>query len=279
VRDAEGNRYALNDAGAVLCHLASHPVDVRTVVSGISALLGQPAERLDAPIADYLLELNRLGLVSIHRSFARETLDRLAALPFPAGPHRVRRYAPTIAGVVRGCLEGHQITMWSLLVVVALAAAGTLVFGIASGAEVVTPLRGIVLALSFFALVHWASVLVHELAHLTVARLTGCSVRAVYVRSGAMGIAFSAPTRAARVLTVGAGALAAIGFLALVLGAASAIPGTWWALAGIDQLRLSTSVALGTLILAQTACFTPLTRDGRELLQALRNRSEASSPR
>jgi hypothetical protein len=279
VRDSEGNRYALNEAGAVLCLLASHPVDVRSIVSGIATQLGQPEEGLERPIVDYLLELNRRGLLSIHRSFAREAVDRLATLPFPGGAHRVRRYAPTVANVVRGCLEGHQLTMWSLLLVVGLAGAGTLVFATASEATALIPLRAIVLALSFFALVHWASILIHELAHLAAARLTGCSIRAVYVRSGAMGIAFAAPSTRARIVTVGAGALAAIGFLALVLGALVAFPGAWWALAGIDQLRLSTYAALGALMLAQAACFTPLTRDGRELLQAVRARSGTRAPR
>jgi hypothetical protein len=94
-----------------------------------------------------------------------------------------------------------------------------------------------------------------------------------------MGIVFAAPSTRARIVTVGAGALAAIGFLALVLGALVAFPGAWWALAGIDQLRLSTYAALGALMLAQAACFTPLTRDGRELLQAVRARSGTRAPR
>ncbi|HEU4850310.1 MAG TPA: M50 family metallopeptidase [Terrimesophilobacter sp.] len=283
LRDGDGHSYPVNAAGAVIGRLASRPVEIRAIVARLSTTLGQPVKTLEPPVVRYLLDLNERGLVSIHQSFARELIELLAGLPLglvmrtrdrmpPASGGRIsRRYAPTVANVVRGCLEGHQASMWSLLVLVVLAGTGSVLLDRTPGIGPVTPLRAILLALSFFALLHWTSILVHELGHFLVARATGSSIRAVYVRSSAMGISFRAGSRRAALLVLASGAIASLAYLLLVLVLIMSVPDALWGRAGIDQLRLSIYVAIGALALAQLACFTPITRDGRELLRSLRS--------
>lgn len=283
LRDNTGRTYALNPAGEATCAIAAeHPVDVRVVTALLAELRNEDAGAVEAAVSAFVSDLNRRGLVSVHQSFGREWVDSLAVLPMHLLENRrinwsaltsewyvYRRYRPTLKNVLRACLEGHQVSMWALLGVVVGAAIATVSIGVPSGPELAVTLPGIVSVLSCFALVHFLSLLIHELMHYAAARATDSPMTSVYLRPGAVGIAFRSPTVRAKALTLAAGASGAILFL---LGALALIlfgPNEVWAAAGIDQLRLSAVVAVAALIAGQLLSFTPLTRDGRQLAASL----------
>ncbi len=135
--------------------------------------------------------------------------------------------------------------------------------------------RAIVLAMAFFFLNFLGTIITHEVAHLMIARSMGSFIYSAYCRPGAAGITFSERRTLARLGILAAGPVAGILVLGIVLVSLFRSPDEFWAVAGIDQLRLSLVVAITTLCAWQLMCFTPLTADGRQLFIVFRELGRA----
>ncbi len=279
--DAQHNRFPLNGAGEAICDIARSPASLRVIVDELSAHLGLDRSECETEVHRFVSDLRRRRLVSVHQSLTEEAQIALALLPIrisslrrgrgaAADGHVYRHYPATALGVVRGCLEAHQGSMWMLLLFALSVGLATTAVGAPTAHLLAITVRALVLAVCWYALLYWTSLVVHELSHLLVARLCGAGVASIYVRRGATGLLFRAPSRAAGRAVVVAGAAGALvylsGALLVILGA----PAEFWTTAALDQLRLSGVVAVCVLMAAQLLWLTPLTRDGRELWSSFR---------
>ena len=288
--DAQRNSFPLNAAGEVICDIARYPASLRVTVDELSARLDLDRSRCETDVYRFVDELHRRRLVSVHQSLVEEALVAITLLPQRLASIRrdgwatatrerriYRRYPATVRGIVRGCLEAHQGSMWVMLALVAVAIVATIATGAPTGHLLMVTVRALALALAWYALLHWSALLVHELCHLFVARICRADVGSIYVRRGAMGLVFRARSAATARAIVVSGALGAMMHLGGALVFILAAPAEFWASAALDQLRLSGVVAVGTLIAAQLLWLTPITSDGRELWASLPRRGTVAS--
>lgn len=282
LEDVDGQVYELDPDGAWLCAVFAGPADVRTVIDGLARLREVSPSSLAGPVWEFVEDLSSRGLLSVSESFSAERAARLAewprraltaltagALPPSAVRRSLRRYPGTFTGLARAGLEAHQTTAW-IGVALAVAAAGlALVLAPTESARGVGVRTACLLMSGYFALL-LANMFAHESAHLVAARLGKCTVYGVYCRPSGMGISYTTASEPRRLAVAAAGPLAALALDLAVMAAIVLGPGTIWATAGIDQLRLSAFAGVAALAAFQLVCLTPLARDGRTIAASLR---------
>jgi hypothetical protein len=289
--DAQLTGFPLNAAGEVICDIARTSTSLSVVVDELAETLGLDRAACETDVHRFVVELHRRRLISVHQSVVEETLTGLALLPTRLAAIRrdgwrsgsgdtwiYRRYPASVRGVLRGCLEAHQLSMWVLAALVALVTLATIAVGAPTPHLLAITVRALALALSWYALLHWTSLVVHELCHLLVARLCHADIGSIYVRRGAMGLTFRAPSAAAGRAIVVSGAIGAMLYLAGSLLFILAAPASLWTTAALDQLRLAGLVAVVTLMAAQLLWLSPITRDGRELWASIPRHATSSAP-
>lgn len=277
--DLDGKSFPLDEAGLFVCRLLERPVTIERLIVGVSELREIGMKSAHEGVLPFLDDLNRRGLLSVSQSLIRDGLNRLGALPglvaqakFPGAVRRVapiRRYPGTIGGLIRAVAEAHAPTMW-LGVATVLVGVLAVVLLSPTALTIGLGLRAVGLVVGGFYCLLLLNAIVHELSHLVVARVSGSTVFGVYARLGTAGVSFSSEDPRARLAVAIAGP-----FAALILDVAVAMfirfsPGEAWAAIGIDRLRLSAVVAALVLGVIQLSCFTPLTKDGRQMLDAVR---------
>jgi hypothetical protein len=277
--DSDGMRYPLNDSARILCEVGRFPADVATVVDLVSAWTDEPREQVDAQVRRFVVDLSALGLLSVHQSHAREAVEVVRSLPMVLsamvldrriayrGRFPLRKYPATARTVLVGALEAHQGLCWLGVGLAAVLAVllGTNPITSLNVLQTATAVQVVGSVLAFFlALV--ATIVAHEWGHLLAARATASDAYAFYVRAGACGLSFRAPSRRARALVVLAGpaggVCAALAALAVALG----LPADLWVWLGLDQLRAPWAAGMLVLALYHLSALTPLAKDGRQLL-------------
>lgn len=281
--DEGGHRFPLNATGRLICELGHQPADVGTVIGVLTALTGMPEIEVRDQVVDFLAELSRRGLVSIHQSFVQEAVSTLRSLPLILSAARIdhslifrgrfplRRYAANARAVVAACLEAHQGIM---LIGLALTGVSLLALGSQPVASLNMLYRSTAphlaaAVLSYF-LVLILVVVTHEFGHYVAARLQGTAVQCVYARQGAAGLLYREDRPRAAVRVVVAGPAAGFAVVLLVAGVSLLLGPGFWLRFGLDQLQLSWYAALAVIALHQLMGFVPLTKDGRELLRVTR---------
>lgn len=276
LRDEQDRRYPLNSLGVKVCKSATKPVSVDELIGAL------PGDEDDEDVRDsyknFIGDLNRAGLVSIHQSFVADievdATFHLASLLQRMGAGRLRRrvplyrrYAPTSRTLVAAVVEAHQLTMWFGVGAVVIAA----VLGFSGSPDSVRFIgaRALALSIAFLFLGIIATAYFHELGHLLVGKIRGVRPTSVYVRSGAAGVAFGAMPGHDRIMIIAAGPLAGLCFVAAIEFLILRSPSGLWSQAGMDQLRLSFAAAFALIGVLQLSGLTPLSKDGRTLLGAL----------
>jgi hypothetical protein len=288
--DAQLTSFPLNAAGELICDIARTSTSLSVVVDELTETLQLDRATCEAGIHRFVVELHRRRLISVHQSVVEETLAGLALVPTRMAAIRrdgwrsasrdawiYRRYPASVRGVLRGCLEAHQLSMWVLAALVALVIVATVAVGAPTPHLLAITVRALALALSWYALLHWTSLVVHELCHLLIARLCHADIGSIYVRRGAMGLTFRAPSVAAGRAIVVSGAIGAMLYLGASLLFILAAPASLWTSAALDQFRLAGLVAVLTLMVAQLLWLSPITRDGRELWASIPRRTAAAA--
>lgn len=281
LRDVDGQTYPLTQVGVEICRLAARPVAFDVLTRGLSEYFDVEAERMADDVRHFVLDLHGRGLVAVQQSFLREALARLTLLvprlrardlgsTMDLGRMRLfRRYPPTVGGVVRTAIEAYQGVSWAGLVVALVAVLVALV----ASPNLVTlylGVRALGVAVPLFFVVFVVSVLVHELGHLLLIRLTHTVAYSTYAASGIAGLSYTQPSRAKRALIVTAGPIASILFLLVVAASIAWSAPAFWALTTFDGFRLSALAGTFAFAGSQLFAFTPLTADGRVLIRAIR---------
>ncbi len=279
--DVDARTYAVDGLGEAVCNVLSEPVALEVVIDGFHELSGAPRDDVATGLGTFLAQLEQSGMLTRNASFLREAIARATRAPLRlataiATRHRVpelqgsvRRYPADAGGLLRAVIEAHQGLAW---LGVALVLGGSLA-ALALAPDATIAWLGMRTAALFgagYVLLVLLTVIVHEAAHLTTARLARATLLGSYARLGAAGVTISAASSVRRMAIAAAGPLAAFlmdAAVALMIGFG---PDTFWAHASVDQLRLSAFVAAAALALAQLVCLTPLTVDGRQVRQAWR---------
>ncbi|MFC8039897.1 hypothetical protein ACFUOZ_11135 [Paenarthrobacter sp. NPDC057355] len=276
LRDDQDRRYPLNSLGVKVCKSATKPVGIDELIGAL--LGGKDDEDIRDSYINFINDLNRAGLVSIHQSFVVEieldaTFHRTSLLGImrPARPHRrvplYRRYVPTARSLVAAVVEAHQLTMWLGVAAVVVSA----VLGFAGSPDFLRVIgaRNLALSVAFLFLGIVGTAYFHELGHLLLGKIRRVCPTSVYVRSGAAGVAFGPMSALDRIRIITAGPLTGLTFVAAIEFLILRSPDGLWTRAAMDQLRLSFAAAFALIGLLQLLGLTPLTKDGRTLLKAI----------
>lgn len=252
-------------------------VTTRELARAMAHLSGAPIAEVDEPLVAFLLRLHALRLLSIHQSFAREWGRDLAMWPFDVmimlatrslAPTRVasrRIYAPAPANVVRAAVEGLAYLTASAVVLAVIAVVAT---------DLSTPLipastahRSALLALitTAGALLILVSAIVHELAHVLVARVLGVTVVGVQARRGAVTVLLAPGPKNRLQAVVVAGPLAGATFAGICGALLLDVFQPEWQLAAIDNVRLSVGCVSFFVAAGHLFCLLPIFGDGRAL--------------
>ena len=278
--DASGRLIELSPSGVLVASLLGEWVEVDGLARELATRVDVPAQAVSAALDGFLVALDRRQLIALSRSFIVEFGTRLAMIPVHAFqmmtlrvlPQRAfasrRRYPPTVLGVFRGCIEAHQLTAWIGLggVILAYIISTLTMPTVASGLFIGNAVAGII---GFMSLTLVASAVVHELAHLAVARVTHSRPTCVYAGAGVAGVAFIERTPAATAATAAAGPIAGAVFLLFVAG--SILLPYLSAPSRLFDDRLPFAELVGALALTvyQAWGLTPAAGDGRRLWSSL----------
>ncbi|MFJ4027980.1 hypothetical protein ACIPWF_10665 [Paenarthrobacter sp. NPDC089989] len=276
LRDDKDRRYPLNSLGVKVCKAATKPVGVDELIEALPG--GKNNEDVRDSYRDFIDDLNRAGLVSVHQGFVAELeLDATILMTSPLrrigvrGRQRrvplYRRYVASARSLVPAVVEAHQLTMW--LGVAAVVVAAALGFSGSPDSVRLIGARALALSIALFFLGIIITAYFHELGHLWLGRIRGVTPTSVYVRSGAAGVAFGPMPARDRIVIVAAGPLAGLGFVAAIELLILRSPDVLWSQAAMDQLRLSSAAAFALIGVLQLLGLTPLTKDGRTLWRTL----------
>lgn len=280
-----GSRLVLNVAGRrVVEHLASSPG--ATLASLTSGMVQQGAEPSSAggDVRDFLIQLDRLCLIEIEgaaspfiglRDLVRTRGMSLLSLDLVelARGGRARRFTADGTGLLRACIRAQGIVV--ILAVVFTAVLGVLlgvVYGATDFANVETVMV-LVVAPAMIGVVHLATLYLHELGHMVVARFHRARVFSVVTRGRRVGMRRERVSPRSDIQISAAGPL---------LAGASCLAGV-----GILQ-GLAPGFGLTTVTGMMSACFllyafghlvslTPVAEDGRNIARSLHRELGATS--
>ena len=281
LRDIDGRRYPLNRVGFMVCSIATVPVDLRIVIDEISELLSEPSESFELAIRTFVVDLHARGLMSIHQSFWTEAVDSLVltAGSVRQSPKNIfdifrgdfffRRYPATTRGVLRACLEAHQLQTWLgvIVLVISLIAA---VAGNQSVQSIYFVVRMALVGVSFYFLAFFSAIYVHELGHLWAAKFTKSILYGTYAAPGMAGLSFKASTPLRSLIVFACGPTTSLIYLGAVEFAIVFSPNQFWNAGGIAAIRLALGGAVLVTAIWQIFGFLPLTGDGRRIFGSLR---------
>lgn len=249
-------------------------VSIGELAHVLSERHGLAPESARADVAGFVRSAQVAGLVSLHstpaRTFAnyhKEYAFQLAVAPIVgtvAGLGTRRRFvAPTARGLVLTVARSQALLGAALLVPVLVFFMALLGIPLWEADAAQRRFVG-ALAVSFLAATVWLGVL-HELAHLTMARLLRVSVSALYVDGLRVGLHRESgrPPQSAAITLVGPGLATALGVAALV--------GITTLDAGVLSRPVQSALVIGVAIpsLYHAICLVPPAADGRALWRAL----------
>lgn len=277
LRDAAGREYPVDPYGEIVAKSCRDGVTTRELARAMAYLSGAPVAQVEESLLPFVLRLHALRLLSIHQSFAREWGRDLIAWPYDvivmlttrslATARLVSRriYAPTSINVVRAVTQGLTSLTASAVVIALIAVVATdlsIPLTPAFTADRSALLALIVTALAAIILV---SAIVHELAHLLVARLLGVTVTGVQVRRGAASVLL-APGPEGRVQAVIlAGPFAGAAFAGICGALLLDLFEPGWQIATVDNVRLSVGSVSFLIAAGHLLGLLPIFGDGRAL--------------
>lgn len=277
LRDASGRRHPVDESGELIARNCREPVAAVHLAAALELISRAPAAEVMHGTERFIIELQGRRLLSVHQSFLVEMWRGVAMWPFdlvavillrkmPLKRFSSRRiYPASTINLVRAVLESYLF-----LPLITVVGAGAAVVSMAVVHPLVLRLEidraailGLVAASACTAVLTTA--FVHELGHLTAARIVRVPVLGVQARRGAASVVLAPRALFSPWTVLAAGPLAGVVFSAFLAGALVISSG-----AQLDGVRLGLVVVAVLLILAQLLSLTPLSADGKALRSAFR---------